>query len=157
MKRIGLAALVLALLLGCLPAASLAKPPSFAVWWSHFSARVQRDVVHINHVCQKRYGSSDRKVGACFVKHERVSLRSERAAWEKQIKRIARHQRAACQKAIRTFGSATRKAAGANLRYLDSHRHSPLTEISRDLNGQRFERLKSRTFEAKSRAVRICG
>jgi hypothetical protein len=157
MKRIGLAALVLALLLGCLPAASLAKPPSFAVWWSHFSARVQRDVVHINHICQERYGSNDRKVGACFVKHERVSLRSERAAWEKQIKRIARHQRAACQKAIRTFGSATRKAASANLRYLDSHRHSPLTEISRDLNGQRFERLKSRTFEAKSRAVRICG
>jgi hypothetical protein len=157
MKRIALAAVALALLLGCLPAACLAKPPSFAVWWSHFSARVQQDVVHINHVCQKRFGSNDRKVGACFVKHERVSLRSERAAWEKQIKGIARHQRAACQKAIRTFASATRKAAIANLRYLDSHRHSPLTQIGRDLNGQPFERLKLITFEAKSRAVHICG
>jgi hypothetical protein len=159
MKRAGLSALLLSLLLCCMPAASVAKPqpPSFAVWWSHFSAGVQRDVVRINHTCQKRYGVNDRKVGACFVKHERASLRSERAAWEKQIRKISRPQRATCKKAIRAFGSATRKAAVANLRYLDSHQHAPLTVISRDLNGQPFEGLKSLTFATKSRAVRICG
>jgi hypothetical protein len=157
MKRVGLAAVALTLLLGCLPAAAPAEPPSFALWWSHFSARVQRDVVRINHVCQKRYGVNDAKVGACFVKRERISLRTERVAWEKQIARVSRPQRPACKKAIRTYRSATRKAAIANLRYLDSHRHARLTEISRALNGQRFESLKSLTFSAKSRAVRICG
>jgi hypothetical protein len=156
MRRIALATAALTLLLGT-PASALAKPPSFAVWWSHFSARVQRDVVRIDHVCQKRYGIDDARVGACFVKQARVSLRMERAAWEKQVARISRSQRAPCKQAIQRFGAASRKSAVANLRYLDSHRHARLTQVSRDLNGQPFESLKALTFEAKSRAVRICG
>lgn len=144
------------LLLGA-PASSAAKPPSFAVWWSHFSARVQKDIVHINALCQKRYGNSDTKVGACFVRHERVSLRAESVAWERQIAAIARNQRRSCRTAIHSYRQATRKAATANLRYLDTHRHTALTEISRDLNGQPFASLKSLTFRAKARAVRICG
>jgi hypothetical protein len=52
---------------------------------------------------------------------------------------------------------ASRKSAIASLTYLDSHRHSRLTQVSRDLNGQPFESLKVLTFEAKARAVRICG
>jgi hypothetical protein len=144
------------LLLGA-SASSAAKPPSFAVWWSHFSARVQRDIVHINAVCQKRYGTDDAKVGACFVRHERVSLRAESSTWEQQIGRIARNQRRSCRNAIHGYRLATRKAAAANLRYLDAHRHAALSQISRDLNGQPFASLKSLTFRAKTRAVRVCG
>ena len=156
MRRVGIAILAATLLLGT-PASALAKPASFAVWWSHFSARVQRDVVRINHVCQKRYGVDDAKVGACFVKHERVSLRRERAAWEKQVEKISRSQKASCRRAIHRFRVASHKSAVASLRYLDTHRHSRLTQVSRDLNGQPFESLKLLTFAAKSRAVRICG
>jgi len=134
-----------------------AKPTSFALWWSHFSARVQRDVVRINHVCQKRYGIDDAKVGACFVKHERVSLRLERAAWEQQVEKISRAQKPLCRRAIHRFRVVSRTSANASLRYLDSHRHSRLAQISRDLNGEPFASLKVKTFEAKSRAVRICG
>jgi hypothetical protein len=118
---------------------------------------VQRDVVRINVVCQKRYGASDGKLGACFVKHERVSLRAESDTWEKQVAKISRNQRRACRKAIGSYRRATRTAATANLKYLDSHRHAALTEISRDLNGEPFASLKSLTFRAKARAVRICG
>jgi hypothetical protein len=156
MSRVGLAIVAVAILLGT-SAPVLARPASFAVWWSHFSARVQRDVVRINHVCQKRYGVDDAKVGACFVKHERVSLRLERAAWEKQVAKISRSQRAPCKRAIHGFRVASRKSAIASLRYLDSHRHARLTQVSRDLNAQPFQSLRVTTFEAKARAVRICG
>lgn len=156
MKRVALAAVALALLVGS-PAASGAKPPSFAIWWSHFTARVQRDVVRVTHACQKSYGTNDAKIGACFVKRERISLRQERRAWETQLERIARSQKARCRRAIGTFRAATRTSAMANLRYLDTHRHSALSEISRDLNGEPFAGLKTRTFAAKARAVRICG
>jgi hypothetical protein len=155
-RRVGLATAAVVLLLGTSVSAS-AKPASFALWWSHFSARVQRDVVRINHVCQKRYGVNDAKVGRCFVKHERVSLRLERAAWEKQVDKISRAQRAPCKQAIQRFRVASRKSAIASLRYLDSHRHSRLTQVSRDLNAEPFASLKQLTFEAKARAVRICG
>lgn len=113
--------------------------------------------MRINHVCQKRYGVDDAKVGACFVKHERVSLRLERAAWEKQVAKISRSQRAPCKRAIHRFRVASRKSAIASLRYLDSHRHARLTQVSRDLNAQPFESLRVMTFEAKARAIRICG
>lgn len=155
-RGIGVAIVAVMLLLGTSLSAS-AKPASFALWWSHFSARVQRDVVRINHVCQKRYGVDDAKVGACFVKHERVSLRRERAAWEKQVGKISRTQKAACKQAIHRFRVASRKSANASLSYLDSHRHSRLTQVSRDFNGEPFASLKVKTFAAKSRAVRICG
>ena len=156
MKRVALAAVAVALLVGS-PAASGAKPPSFAIWWSHFTARVQRDVVRVTHACQKSYGTNDAKIGACFVKRERISLRQERVAWESQLERIARGQKVRCRRAIGTFRAATRTSAMANLRYLDTHRHSALSEISRDLNGEPFAGLKTRTFAAKARAVRICG
>jgi hypothetical protein len=156
MKRVALAAVAVALLLGS-PAASAAKPPSFAIWWSHFTARVQRDVVRVTHACQSTYGTNDAKIGACFVKRERISLRHERRAWETQLERIARSQKVRCRTAIGRFRAATRTSAAANIRYLDTHRHSALSEISRDLNGQPFAGLKTRTFAAKARAVRICG
>jgi len=156
MKRVGLAAVAVALLLGT-PAVSAAKPPSFAIWWSHFTARVQRDVVRVTHTCQRSYGTNDAKIGACFVKRERISLRQERRAWETQLERIARSQKAGCRKAIGRFRAATRTSAAANLRYLDTHRHSALSKISRDLNGEPFAGLKTRTFAAKAHAVRICG
>jgi hypothetical protein len=150
-----LATVAVALVL-VVPGTSLAKPPSFAIWWSHFSARVQRDVVRVTQSCQKTSGRSDARIGACFVKHERVSLRLERAAWERQLARITHGQKAACKHAIAAYGAATRKAATANLRYLDTHRRSALSAISRDLNGQPFAGLKTLTFAAKARAVRIC-
>jgi hypothetical protein len=155
MKRVALAAVAVALVVGS-PAASGAKPPSFAIWWSHFTARVQRDVVRVTHACQKSYGTNDAKIGACFVKRERISLRQERRAWETQLERIARSQKARCRNAIGRFRAATRTSAAANIRYLDTHQHSALSEISRDLNGQPFAGLKTRTFAAKARAVRIC-
>ena len=156
MKRVALAAVAVALVVGS-PAASGAKPPSFAIWWSHFTARVQRDVVRVTHACQKSHGTNDAKIGACFVRRERISLRQERVAWESQLERIARGQKVRCRRAIGTFRAATRTSAMANLRYLDTHRHSALSEISRDLNGEPFAGLKTRTFAAKARAVRICG
>ena len=157
MKRVALAAVAVALLVGS-PAASGAKPPSFAIWWSHFTARVQRDVVRVTHACQKSYGTNDAKIGACFVKRERISLRQERVAPGKRSSSGSRaSQKARCRRAIGTFRAATRTSAMANLRYLDTHRHSALSEISRDLNGEPFAGLKTRTFAAKARAVRICG
>ena len=107
-----------------LPAASAAKPPSFALWLAHFSARVQRDVTHIGSTCQKRFGHDDARVGRCFVRAERRTLRAEQAAWEKGIARTALHQRRSCRKAIAAYRRATRRAAKANLVYLDSHRRS---------------------------------
>jgi hypothetical protein len=140
-----------------MPATSPAKPASFALWWARFSAHVQRDVTRISSVCQHRYGRNDVKLGACFVRAERISLRAERAAWEKQVERISHGQGRRCRKAIGRYRSATRKAARANLIYLDSHRHAGLAQIGRDLNGQPFATLKSATFKAKANAVRICG
>ena len=134
MKRVALAAVAVALVVGS-PAASGAKPPSFAIWWSNFTARVQRDVVRVTHACQKSYGTNDAKIGACFVKRERISLRQERVAWESQLERIARGQKVRCRRAIGTFRAATRTSAMANLRYLDTHRHSALSEISREAFG----------------------
>jgi hypothetical protein len=149
--------LATAILLVAAPAASAAKPPSFALWWARFSARVQRDVTHVSAVCQKQYGHDDKRVGRCFVSAERRTLRAEQAAWEKGIARITLHQRKRCKTAIRAYRTATRKAAAANLRYLDSHRRSALTKISRDLNGEPYATLTSVTLKTKSRAVRVCG
>ncbi len=155
MKRRAAVAVVALLL--ALPVASEAKPPSFALWWAHFSARVQRDVTHIGNVCQKRFGHDDHRVGRCFVRAERRTLRAEQAAWEKGIARISLHQRRTCKKAIRAYRKATRRAAKANLIYLDAHRASPLTKISRDLNGEPYATLTSATLKTKTRAVRVCG
>ena len=127
MKRVALAAVALALLLGCLPAASVAKPPELRGLVVPLQrARAARRRAHQSRLPEalRRRRRQGRRL---LRKHERVSLRSERAAWEKQIKEIARNQRTPCQKAIRTFRSATRKAAIANLRYLDTHRHAALT------------------------------
>ena len=153
-KRAALATIAVLL---ALPAASAAKPPSFALWWAHFSARVQRDVTHIGSTCQNRFGHDDARVGRCFVRAERRTLRTEQAAWEKGIARTALHQRRSCTKAIAAYRRATRRAAKANLVYLDSHRRSALTKISRDLNGEPYATLKTVTLNAKTRAVRLCG
>jgi hypothetical protein len=155
-RRNALAVAAVTLLLA-VPAASAAKPPSFALWWAHFSARVQRDVTHIGNVCQQRYGHNDARVGRCFVLAERRTLRAEQASWEKGLAKISRPQHKRCKKAIRAYRTATRKAAKANLVYLDSHRRSALTKISRDLNGEPFATLKTVTLKAKTRAVRLCG
>lgn len=156
MKRIAPIAVALAVLVG-VPASSPAQPPSFADWLARFGARVQRDVTHIGSVCQKRHGHDDHKVGACFVKAERRSLRAEAVIWEKQLAVVAQGQRATCKKAIRAYRLASRKAARANLRYLDSHPHAALSRISRDLNQKPYTTLKTVTFAAKSRAIRVCG
>jgi hypothetical protein len=145
------------MLLLVVPASVAGSPPSFAVWWSHFSARVQHDIVRINGLCQKQNGGSDQKLGACFVRHERGSLKAESSTWERQVAQISLKQKQACRKAIRVYRVATRKAAAANLRYLDSHRHTALSKISRDLNREPFASLNAQTYRAKARAVRRCG
>jgi hypothetical protein len=155
-RRIVLATVASAACLA-LPAPSLAQTPSFADWWGHFSARVQRDVTRIQTACEKRYGHHDAKVGACFVKAERVSLRVEHAALKKQIKVISRGQKATCKQAIQVYWQASSKAVRANLAYLDSHPHVAVTRLSRDLNRKPFTKLKSLTYAATSRAIRICG
>ena len=156
MRRAAIVSVTVAVLLG-LPAASVAKPASFAQWWARFSAHVQRDVTRIGNACQHRYGHDNLKLGACFVKAERASLRTERVVFEKQIARISRDQGKRCKQAIRQYRSATRRAAVANLAYLDSHPRAGLTQIGRELNGQPYATLKSKTFSAKSNAVRVCG
>ena len=156
MRRAAIVTVTVAVLLG-LPATSVAKPASFAQWWARFSAHVQRDVTRIGSVCQHRYGHNNLKLGACFVRAERVSLRAERSDFEKQITRISRGQGKRCRHAIHQYRSATRRAAEANLAYLDSHPRAGLTQIGRELNGQPYAALKSKTYSAKSNAVRVCG
>ena len=156
MRRAAIVSMTVAALL-VLPATSVAKPASFAQWLARFSAHVQRDVTRIGNVCQHRYGHDNLKLGACFVKAERASLRTERVVFEKQIARISRDQGKRCKQAIRQYRSATRRAAVANLAYLDSHPRAGLTQIGRELNGQPYAALKSKTYSAKSNAVRVCG
>jgi hypothetical protein len=156
MRRAAIVSVTVAALL-LLPATSVAKPASFAQWLARFSAHVQRDVTRIGNVCQHRHGHNNLKLGACFVRAERASLRAERIVFEKQIARISRDQGKRCKQAIRQYRSATRRAAGANLAYLDSHPRAGLTQIGRELNGQPYATLKSKTFSAKSNAVRVCG
>ena len=156
MRRAAIVSVTVAVLLG-LPATSVAKPASFAQWLARFSAHVQRDVTRIGNVCQHRYGHDNLKLGACFVKAERASQRTERVVFEKQIARISRDQGKRCKQAIRQYRSATRRAAVANLAYLDSHPRAGLTQIGRELNGQPYAALKSKTYSAKSNAVRVCG
>ena len=156
MRRAAIVGVTVAVLLG-LPATSAAKPASFAQWWARFSAHVQRDVTRIGNVCQHRYGHNNLKLGACFVRAERSSLRTERVVFEKQIARISRDQGKRCKQAIHQYRSATRRAAQANLAYLDSHPRAGLTQIGRELNGQPYATLKSKTYSAKSNAVRVCG
>ena len=156
MKRAAIVGVAMAVVL-TMPAMSVAKPASFALWWARFSAHVQRDVTRIGNVCQQRYAHDDAKLGACFVRAERISLRAERVAWERQIATISHHQGKRCKKAIHRYRSATRRAAKANLAYLDSHLRAGLTQIGRELNGQPYATLKSKTYNAKSNAVRACG
>ncbi|MDX6476103.1 MAG: hypothetical protein QOH95_1614 [Gaiellaceae bacterium] len=155
MRWIAVAATALALLFGA-AASSQAKAPSFARWLSHFSAGVKRDITRISTACEKRYGHDDVKVGTCFVKAERVSLRAERARLRTQIPLISRRQKRACKRLIHRFWLASRTAANVNLAYLDSHRHASVTQLGRDLNGPRFTTLKHRTARAKARAVQVC-
>jgi hypothetical protein len=155
-RRLTLTLATVALLL-VVPATSLAKPPSFALWWNHFSSRVQSDVTHVGNVCQKRYGHNNAKLSACFVKTERVSLRAERAAWEKGIAIVARNQQKPCKRAIQAYSKATRRAAQAHLVYLDSHPRAALAKISRDLSGKPYVQLNDASVEAKVLAARICG
>jgi hypothetical protein len=156
MKRIALVTVALTAFLGGAPPAP-AKAPSFALWWKGFSARVQRDITRIERACEGRFGRNDAKVGACFVKAERVSLRLEGEAMRKQIAIISRGQTASCKKAIHVYWLASRKAAKVNLIYLDSHPHVAVTRLSRDLNRKPYTTLKMHTFRAKSEAIRICG
>lgn len=157
-KRTAIVAVAVTVLLVVLmPATSTAKPASFALWWARFSAQVQRDVTRVGTVCQHRYGHNDVKLGTCFVRAERVSLRAERAVWERQLGQISRGQGTRCTKAIRRYRSATRRAARANLIYLDSHPRAGLAQIGRELNGQPYATLKSATYKAKANAVRACG
>jgi hypothetical protein len=155
MRWITVSALALALLFGA-AASSQAKAPSFARWLSHFSAGVKRDLTRISSACEKRYGHDDLKVGTCFVKAERVSLRAERARLRKQIPLISRHQKRVCKQLIDRFWLASRTAANANLAYLDSHRHASVTQLGRALTGTRFTTLKQKTARAKARAVHVC-
>ncbi len=150
-------ALATAALLLVVPATSLAQAPSFALWWNHFSSRVQRDVTHVGNTCQKRYPHNNAGLSACFVRTERVSLRAERAAWEKGIAIVARNQRKPCVQAIKAYRTATRRAARAHLSYLDSHPRAALAKISRDLNGRPYAQLNDASVSAKVRAARICG
>jgi hypothetical protein len=156
MKRVALVTVVLVAFLGGAQPA-LAKAPSFALWWKRFSVRVQRDITRIEHACEGRFGRNDAKVGACFVKAERVSVRVERAALKKGIATISRGQTPSCKKAIHVYWLASRKAAEVNLIYLDSHPHVAVTRMSRDLNRKPYTTLKLRTFKAKSAAIRVCG
>jgi hypothetical protein len=156
MRRAAIVSVTVAALL-LLPATSVATPACFAHCLARCRAHVQRDVTRIGNVCQHRYGHNNLKLGACFVRAERASLRAERIVFEKQIARISRDQGKRCKQAIHQYRSATRRAAEANLAYLDSHPRAGLTQIGRELNGQPYATLKSRTFSAKSNAVRVCG
>lgn len=155
-RSIALISLASAVLLGTASTA-LADAPSFALWWGRFSARVQRDIQHIDTACQARFGHDDAKVGACFVKAERASLRAESASLTRQLATISRGQKASCRKAITIYGRASRRAATANLRYLDAHPHITVSRLARELNRAPYTKLKSATFAARSRAIRTCG
>jgi hypothetical protein len=156
MKRAPTIAIALTLVMA-MPVSGLAKPPSFGLWWKHFSAGIQRSVTRIDSACQKAYGQDDAKVGACFVRAERVSLRAQRSALQTQIAAISRGQRASCKRAIHQYWVASRRAATANLVYLDSHPRAGVRRLSRDLNAEPYASLKKSTYDAKSHAVDACG
>ena len=156
MNRASAIAIALTLVMA-MPAPGSAKPPSFGLWWKHFSAGIQRSVTRIDSTCQRAYGQDDAKVGSCFVRAERVSLRAQRSALKTQIAAISRGQKASCKRAIQQYWVASRKAATANLAYLDSHQRAGIRRLSRDLNAEPYVSLKKSTYNAKSHAVGVCG
>ena len=76
---------------------------------------------------------------------------------EAQIAAISRGQKASCKRAIQQYWVASRKAATANLAYLDSHQRAGVRRLSRDLNAEPYASLKKSTYNAKSHAVDVCG
>ena len=156
MKIVPAFAIALTLMMG-MSASGLAKSPSFGLWWKHFSAGVQRSITRTDSACQRSYGHNDAKVGSCFVRAERVSLRAEQSALKKQIAAISRGQKASCKRAIQQYWVASRRAATANLAYLDSHQRAGVRRLSRDLNAEPYASLKKSTYDAKSHAVDVCG
>ena len=107
--------------------------------------------------CLYLFGENDDKLGACFATRERGILRARQHEWERQVTGIQRGQTSRCKKAIHGYRLTTRNKLHATLGYLDSHQHTAMTKINRDLSHDRYKRLKSLSDAAKSRAIRVCG
>jgi hypothetical protein len=156
MRRILIPAIVLAgLLTG--PSGGHAGPASFKSWSERWSARTARDNARVVGRCAKLFGSSDLKLGMCYVRAGRANLRTERAAWERQVADVIGGQTIPCQKAITAYVSAARLRQAASLVYLDSHRRTPLTRIAGDISGEPYATLRSMSDAARTHAVAVCG
>jgi hypothetical protein len=156
MKTLVVAAFLFSLV-GAQPALAK-KPPSFALWTATWKASDDAAQDKIEAACTKLYGkTNDAKLGPCFVKLFRVSLRERQPIWERAVARISKGQTPACKNAIHVYWLASRKAQKASLIYLDTHPKRGITAISADLSKEPYATLRALTEESKSRSIRICG
>ena len=77
---------------------------------------MQCDILRANGIGQKHDRGTDRKLGACFMQHERSTLAAERRTWERQVEQISLGRYKVCRPAIRAYRVPTRKATSANFR-----------------------------------------
>jgi hypothetical protein len=139
------------------PAAASAKPASFAAWSKAWSAKTDTATDAVGNACIKQFGQSDAKVGACFVKGMRTTLRAETPQWDRGVLAIATGQSATCKRAITAYVTASRTMQHANLAYLDGHRQTVLSRVLADLKAAPYATFRAASNKAKATAVRICG
>ena len=156
MRRIFLT-VTIALCLLASPPALAKKPPSFALWNANWKVQHDPTIDSLATGCLYLFGQNDGKLGACFATREGRILQERQPDWDRQVGRIAHGQTAHCKKAIHGYWLATRTSVKATLIYLDSHQHTAMTQINRDLSEDPYKSLRSLSDAAKSRAIRVCG
>jgi hypothetical protein len=139
------------------PVTASAKPPSFAAWAKAWSAKTDKLTDTVGNGCIKQFGQSDAKVGACFVKGMRTTLRAATPQWESGVAAVAVGQKAACKTAIHGYAVASRKMQVANLSYLDGHPRTALSRVLADLKAPPYTTFRAASNKAKATAGRICG
>jgi hypothetical protein len=152
--------LLLAVLLGTcslLPATASATPPSFAKWATAWSAKVDKSTDKIANACLAQFGEDDAKVGPCFVKGMRPSLRALAPQWERGVTAALVGQKAACRTAIRSYAAASRRQQASNLAYLDGHQQAAMTRVLADLQAPPHTTIRAASAKAKATAIKICG
>jgi hypothetical protein len=151
--------LALLAVVACLlvPAAASAKPPSFAAWSKAWTAKTDKATDMVGNGCIKQFGQTDAKVGACFVKGMRTTLRAETPQWDSGVVAIAAGQSAACKGAVKAYVTASRTMQHANLAYLDGHQKTVLSRVLADLKAAPYATFRATSNRAKATAVRVCG
>jgi hypothetical protein len=139
------------------PAAGIAKAPSFAAWHAHWLARSGAKVLALKTQCALHSSSGDLAAGRCIAKGSLAVYPPLIAEWNREVAVVAKLQAAPCRAAIHAYWLATAKNYAETVAFFRAHRASRLTAIASDMSATSVQTIALAQARSATRAALVCG